>query len=193
MRIVTYLLPFIIACAAHEALSMEIKVEESSVMMSGDVVGFECEALRTILASSKVETVVLANSRGGNAEAGYCVGTLIRERGISTSITGSCNSSCSRMWLGGVSRVLTNGNSRVGLHGNYGRGGALLPEAPSRLRSWIPRYAPAVDRSLMEQWIKLPTNSHMMYFYRDHAEVCDGRECVPIPARNARNAGLSTN
>ena len=95
------------------------------------------------------------------------------------------------MWLGGVERTLDGPNSRVGLHGNYG-GGGLLPDAPQRLRTWIPQYAPSVDRALMEQWIHLPTNNQMMYFYNDKAELCESRVCSVIAGRNARNAGLST-
>jgi hypothetical protein len=79
------------------------------------------------------KTVVLGNSSGGNADAGYCVGTLIRQHGLSTVIRGSCASSCSRMWLGGVSRTFDGRYSRVGLHGNYDRNGILLPGAPDRL------------------------------------------------------------
>ena len=89
--------------------------------MSGDVTGSECSQLLSILQQSPIRIVVLTQSKGGNADAGYCVGALIRQYRLATVIRGSCNSSCSRMWLGGVSRTLDGPNSRVGLHGNYDR------------------------------------------------------------------------
>jgi hypothetical protein len=61
-----------------------------------------------------------------------------------------------------------------------------------RLGCGLPSYAP-VDRQLMEQWIVLPNHKMMMYFYNDRAELCDRGSCTPIPGRNARNAGLTTN
>jgi hypothetical protein len=192
MRIIKWMLAAIFTFIAHTALSMDITVKGHTVIMTRSVVGFECADLRNIISKSEIQNIILENSRGGNAAAGYCVGSLIRENGISTSINGSCSSSCSRMWLGGISRTLIGNNSRVGLHRNY-RGGWLLSDAPSRLRSWIPRYATSVDRNLMEQWINLPTNKNMMYFYNDRAELCDHDQCTPIPKRNARNVGLSTN
>ena len=183
---------FLIAVSAQSASAMDITVKGSSVTMSGPVVGPECEQLRNIISNNKIETVILGNSPGGEAEAGYCVGALIREKGISTSIVGSCASSCSRMWLGGVTRTLTGSDSRVGLHGNYGSTGALLDAAPARLRAWIPMYAPSVDKELMERWINLPINTNVMFFYNDRAEICEGRDCSPIPQRNAKSAGLAT-
>jgi len=170
---------------------MQIDIQESIVVMSGDVTGNECSQLRVILQQNRLSTVILTQSKGGNANAGYCVGELIRKYGLATVIRGSCNSSCSRMWLGGVSRSLTGSNSRVGLHGNY-RDGDLRPEAPGRLQAWIPSFAPSVNKKLMEQWTSLPTNKHMMFFYNDRAELCVHGECMPLPGWNALNAGLST-
>jgi hypothetical protein len=172
--------------------AMDMRVEGESVVMSGSVVGSDCTALGEILSRTKIKVVVLTNSGGGNANAGYCVGDLIRERGLSTAIRGRCASSCSRMWLGGVDRTLEGPNSKVGLHGNYASSGNLLADAPQRLRTWIPQRAPDVDKALMEQWVRLPSNKWMMYFYNDRAELCEGGACTSVDGRNARNVGLST-
>jgi ATP-dependent protease ClpP protease subunit len=67
----------------------------------------------------QINHVVLSNSNGGNANTGYCIGETIRKHKISTSIQGFCLSSCSRMWLGGVTRKLEGDESNVGLHGNF--------------------------------------------------------------------------
>ena len=166
--------------------------EGQSVIMSGSVVGSECETLESILSKNNIELVVLKDSGGGDTRAGYCVGALVRERGLSTAIRGRCASSCSRMWLGGVERTLEGPNSRMGLYGNYNGGGGLLADAPIKLRAWIPQYAPSVDKDLMEKWIHLPVNKSMMYFYNEKAELCENGACSLIGGRNARNAGLAT-
>jgi hypothetical protein len=171
---------------------MDMEVHGAEVWLSGHVIGDEYSQLLSILQNSAIKTVVFTYSGGGNANAGYNVGELIRQRGLATVIRGSCASSCSRMWLGGVTRTLEGPNARVGLHGNYDDAGDLEPGAPMRLRAWLPRFAP-VDRQLMERWIVLPHHTMMMYFYNDRAELCDRGTCTPIPGRNARNAGLTTN
>src|SRR5579863_503005 len=99
---------------AMESWAMDMKVEGSSVVLSGSVVGSECTTLEQLLSQNNIATVVLTNSGGGDARAGYCVGDLVRERGLATVIRGRCASSCSRMWLGGVARTLDGPNSRVG-------------------------------------------------------------------------------
>ena len=193
MRLLLVLLAGLLssALAAPPARAMDIQVKDDQVMMSGPVVGNECIVLRDILDHNPIRVVVLSQSHGGNAEAGYCVGELVRAHQLATVIRGSCNSSCSRMWLGGVSRTLDGDNSRVGLHGNYDRSGDLLPGAPARLQGWIPNYAPAVNRQLMEQWTTLPHNEQMMFFYNTRTELCDRGRCSPMPEWNVRNAGLS--
>jgi hypothetical protein len=189
IRLLLFVIAFFGSGAA--AFAMNIEIQGSKVVMSGNVIGSECSELQSILQRTRINAVILTRSKGGNADAGYCVGALIRQYGLATVIRGSCNSSCSRMWLGGVSRTLDGAHSRVGLHGNY-RDGALLRGAPARLQAWIPSYAPSVNRQLMEQWTNLPSNKQMMYFYNDRAELCDHGQCTPLPGWNALNAGLST-
>jgi hypothetical protein len=189
----TRLIAAIVAIFVHSAAAfgMNIEVGGDKAILSGDVTSGECPQLQSLLQETQIRTVVLTYSKGGNADAGYCVGELIRHHGLATVIHGSCNSSCSRMWLGGVARTLDGPDSRVGLHGNY-RGGYLLPGAPARLQAWIPMYAPSVNRQLMEQWTTLPFNKQMMFFYNGRAELCDRGHCRLLPGWNALNAGLST-
>ena len=175
------------------AAAMDITIQGTTVYMSGTVVGGECDLLKKMIETSKVELVVLSNSNGGNANTGYCVGETIRRNKISTSIEGFCLSSCSRMWLGGVSRKLEGDNSTVGLHGNY-KGVHLIPESTTRLRAWIPRFAPEVDVELMNRWTALFYNKEMMYFYNKRAALCmNGRnDCSNIRDKNVLNVGLAT-
>jgi hypothetical protein len=190
MRAVVTLALLLTAVLARSpsTLGMTMVVDGDRVVISGTVVGSDCGQLTSLLQQSVVRTVVLAHSHGSDEEAGYCVGALIRAHGLNTEIRGFCNSSCSRMWLGGVSRTLHGKNARVGLHGNYRRG---ILESPARLRSWISTYAP-VNQELMAQWTMLPTKFDMMYFYNDHAELCESGQCAQLPGWNAVNAGLAT-
>lgn len=181
-----------ISWMALPSWAMTMTVEGETVVLSGAVVKADCADLEALLARAKVTTVVLTNSGGGNADSGYCIGALVRSRGLSTVIRGRCASSCSRMWLGGVRRSLDGPTSRVGLHGNYDGNGGLQSAAPQKLRNWIPTYAPDVDKTLMEEWIRLPMNKWMMYFYNDRAELCQSSDCKPVEGRNAYNAGLAT-
>jgi hypothetical protein len=174
------------------AVAMDVRVDGRTVILSGQVVHADCGALTDLLAKSDIKRVILTSSGGGDSYSGYCMGSLIRERGLSTTIRGRCASSCSRIWLGGVERGLYGPNSRVGLHGNYGNSGGLSAEAGQKLRTWIPEYAPNVDKALMEQWIHLPTKKWMMYFYNDKAELCESGKCKPVEGRTAQNAGLAT-
>jgi len=186
-------LTFLLAAAvlfAAPALAMDIKPGGDTVTMSGPVTGKECAELQKLIGKFKIATVVLQDSHGGNAAAGYCVGDLIRKSGIATSIKGYCESSCSRMWLGGAHRELADANSWVGLHGNYSDAGELQPDAPHRLRNWLPVMAPAIDETLMEQWIHLQKNTQMMRFYQGKASLCSSGYCRPVPDRTAANAGL---
>lgn len=58
-----------IMCCQHAA-SMDITVTGTTVYMSGTVVGGECDKLKQIINTSKIELVVLSNSNGGNANTG---------------------------------------------------------------------------------------------------------------------------
>jgi hypothetical protein len=71
------------------APAMELKIVGNQLFLSGPVVGDEPGKVREALASSPgVETVILRNSGGGNAPAGYQVGQLLRERGMRTDDIG---------------------------------------------------------------------------------------------------------
>src|SRR5580704_11686344 len=91
------------------APAMELKIVGNQLILSGPVVGDEPDKVREALASSPgIKIVILRNSGGGNAPAGYQVGQLLRERGLRTAVSGYCYSSCSRMFLGGSARYFTD-------------------------------------------------------------------------------------
>ena len=62
----------------RQPLAMELKIVGNQIILSGPVVGDEPDKVKEALASSPgIDTVILRNSPGGNALAGYQVGQLL--------------------------------------------------------------------------------------------------------------------
>ena len=142
------LLLIVMLTLSPTAPAMELKVVGNQIILTGPVLGDEPGKVREALASSAaIDTVILRNSSGGNAPAGYQVGEMIRERGLRTAVSGYCYSSCSRMFLGGRTRYFTDDYppeyNNVGLHGHYNRLGQLNVDSVRRygLRDWIIKYS----------------------------------------------------
>jgi hypothetical protein len=207
----------LIAAAAllpPEASTMELKLVGHQLILSGPVVGDEPAKVAEALAKSPdVDTVILRNSTGGNAPAGYQVGQMMRERGLRTAVSGFCHSSCSRMFLGGRTRYFTDDypaeRTEIGFHGHYYANGRLNADLVSQygLRDWIIKYSDGkADPQLVERWINIPSNHGMIHFF-DPALLsvggastffCQGNEptrvvfaCEPI-AKTALDLGVVT-
>jgi hypothetical protein len=155
------------------APAMELRIVGNQLILSGPVVGDEPGKVREALASSPgIETVILRNSGGGNAPAGYQVGQLLRERGMRTAVSGYCYSSCSRMFLGGSVRYFTDDYmpeyNNVGFHGHYDRTGRLNANLVRQygLHDWIIKYSDGkADPALVERWINIPYSRGMIHFF----------------------------
>jgi hypothetical protein len=196
------------------APAMELKIVGNLIILSGPVVGDEPKKVREALASSPIiDTVILRNSPGGDAPAGYQVGQMFRERGVRTAVSGYCYSSCSRMFLGGRTRYFTDDylpeSNNVGFHGHYDRGGHLNADLVRRygLHDWIIKYIDGkADPALVERWINIPYSRGMIHFFHPglvkRADVstfmCQGGEgersvfaCEPI-AKTALDLGIIT-
>jgi len=171
--------------------AMELKVVGNQLILSGRVVGDEPGKVTEALTKSEIDTVILRNSPGGNAPAGYQVGQLLRERGLRTAVSGYCYSSCSRMFLGGRTRYYTDDyppeDTNVGFHGHYYGNGHLNAVLVSQygLRDWIIKYSDGkADPQLVERWINIPYSRGMIHFFHPgllrHAGVstfmCQGDE-----------------
>jgi hypothetical protein len=204
----------LMALMPAQTLGMELKVVGNQLILSGGVVGDEPEKVREALANSpEIDTVVLRNSPGGDAPAGYQVGQMLRERGIRTAVSGYCYSSCSRMFLGGRTRYFTDDylpeSNNVGFHGHYDRGGHLNADLVRRygLHDWIIKHSDGkADPALVERWINIPHSHGMIHFFHPglvkRADVstfmCQGDEeqrsvfaCEPI-GKTALDLGIIT-
>jgi hypothetical protein len=195
--------------------AMEVVAVGDQLILSGPVVGDEYDrVIRLLAGGSRINTVVLRNSPGGNIQTGYRLGKLFRTKGIHTAVSGFCYSSCSRMFLGGKQRNFTDDfaaeYTQVGLHGHYDKDGKLLAQTVRQLglKAWIIRYSDGkADASLVERWINIPRNVGMIHFFHPRLVkrggyttfMCQGDErttngvfgCEPI-AKTAADLGIVT-
>jgi hypothetical protein len=196
------------------SVAMELKIVGNQIILSGPVVGDEPGKLREALTNTpRIDTVILRNSPGGNAPAGYQVGQLLRERGVRTAVSGYCYSSCSRMFLGGSTRYFTDDfvpeDNNVGFHGHYDRTGRLNANLVRQygLRDWIIKYSDGkADPLLVERWINIPYSRGMIHFFHPglvrragaSTFICEGDQsprsvfdCEPV-AKTALDLGIIT-
>jgi hypothetical protein len=163
----------ILFLAALPSYAMEMQVAGNQLILSGKVIGDEPGLIADILSKNpSIDTVILRNSSGGDIPAGYRVGEMLRTKGLRTGVSGYCNSSCSRMFLGGKERFFTSdfapASTALGFHGHYGSDGALRVDLVARynLKSWIIQYSDGkADPDLVERWINLPRNNDLVRFF----------------------------
>ena len=161
----------------HNAGAMDIEVRGPFVILTGPVTGTELGQLKDVIDKNpEITTVVLKNSRGGDARTGYAVGEYIRAMGLSTAISGFCRSSCSRMFLGGKIRSISNDQpmdkTYVAFHGNYANDGKLLKANMPALKTWLAKFSDGkANPKLVEQWVNLENHSGFAYFYHPQANM----------------------
>jgi hypothetical protein len=206
----------LLAGSAQRAFAMNLKTAGNQLILSGPVVDGDLERIKDALTRApEIDTVILRNSPGGNIAAGYRTGELFRTRELTTAVSGYCYSSCSRMFLGGKSRVFTDDYppeyTHVGFHGHYDMSnGRLLTKLVDswRLQDWIIKHSDGkADPALVDRWIHIPVSIGMIHFYhpglmqRDGAStfMCQGTEpkarsvigCEPV-GRTALDLGIVT-
>lgn len=216
MRPIVITLVAVAACTRVAGVrAMQVNAVGHQLILSGPVVGDELGKVQAILAENPaIDTAILRNSPGGHAPSGYRIGELFRARGLRTAVSGFCNSSCSRMFLGGKTRFFTDDfppeYTHVGFHGHYDRKGRLTSDAVKRLglKDWIIKYSDGkADAELVDRWISIPLSIGMIHFYhperfaRDGAStfMCQGNEpmarsvngCEPI-FKTALDLGIVT-
>ena len=215
-RAVSFFIGFLlVAILPSTAITMDVKPAGDQLILTGPVVSGDLDRVQNILAQSPgITTVILRYSPGGHAPTGYKVGELFREKGLRTAVSGYCYSSCSRMFLGGKVRVLTDDAppdaTEVGFHGHYDATGQLQPSVVEQLglKQWIIRYSDGkADPALVERWINIPIGVGMIHFFHPGLArmngvstfMCQGPnppgktvfDCEPI-TRTALDLGIIT-
>jgi hypothetical protein len=167
---------------AQDSFGMDLKVAGNQLILSGPVVDGDLGKIENALARvPTIDTVILRNSPGGHVATGYRTGETFRVRGFTTAVSGYCYSSCSRMFLGGKSRVFTDDYppeyTHVGFHGHYDDGGHLLTKLVDSfgLEDWIIKYSDGkADPALVARWVHIPINIGMIHFYHPDLLKRDG-------------------
>jgi hypothetical protein len=161
--------------------AMEVSLQGGTIMMSGAVVQGDLDKLKTISAANpEIKTVVLKNSFGGHVDSGYQVGEWIREQGMRTVVVGYCISSCSRMFLGGVSRQFAQDSStepsHIGFHGHYDSSGSVNAALVEKkgLHAWIMKYTDGrADSELVAKWVAFRRNTDVVNFFHPETKFSD--------------------
>lgn len=196
--------------AAH---GMDLATHGNTIILSGPVTAADLAKVKDAFsANPKIDLVVLRNSHGGDAWTGYRVGELLRNAGVTTAVSGYCISSCSRMFLGGKTRLFTDDypadRTYVGFHGHYDASGNLDSQSVSKagLYNWIIKYSDGkADPDLVLRWIAIPKNKGAANFLHPDVNAalghsvffCDGltaqkvTRCEPI-ATDALERGVIT-
>lgn len=208
-------LALLCALAALPLHAMDIKTCGEQVILSGKVEGNEYSRLKDVFAGNPLlKVAVLRNSPGGNADVGYRVAELFREKGIATYVSGYCRSSCSRFFLGGKERYFTDdypaAQTQVGFHSNYRDSGEIVPGAPYKLQQFIAQYTDGkADKALVETWTNLANRRGFAYFFHPSALkrqdgvsvlLCQGHErssqrwqsCQKVGGHDALSMGVAT-
>jgi hypothetical protein len=212
-KITPFFIAFAVAVIPNFASSMEAKIIEDTLILSGPVVQGDIQKFENSIASNpNIKTVVLRNSWGGHVESGYRIGERIRELGMTTVVSGHCVSSCSRMFLGGKERRFSNdfGLERtfVGFHGHYKSGKLDRPLVERlNLAQWVIKHTDGkADPDLVQRWVSIELSKGMVAFMHPNTETplrtektffCNGLEsnrplsCNTI-AETALNMGIIT-
>lgn len=157
--------------------AMDIEARPPFIILSGAVTGAELRLLSDAIDSNPaINTVVLKNSGGGDARTGFLVGEYIRSKGLNTAVSGYCRSSCSRMFLGGNARSISNDqpleSTYVAFHSNYASDGQRVYAAAATLKAWVTQYSGGkANPLLVDQWVNLDNRRGFAYFYHPQAAI----------------------
>ena len=166
--------------------AMEIDVRLPFVVLSGAVTSIELRILKNAIDDNPgITTVVLKDSRGGEARLGWLVGEYIRNKGLNTALSGYCRSSCSRMFLGGNVRSISDdqplNKTYVAFHSNYADDGTRNYAMASTLKAWVIKYTGGkANPLLVDQWVSLDNHKGFAYFYHPQAAIQAGADRVMV-------------
>ena len=97
------------------ALSAELDVQGSRLLVSGMLDGTAIKAFEEQLASGQIRTVVFENSLGGTPEVASEFARAIRASGVNTEAKGQCHAACAYAFLAGKAHRFGRGFQVNGL------------------------------------------------------------------------------
>ncbi len=129
----------------------EVQLEGRSnhLQLEGALEFGSTRSVRQALDANPSVRMLRLESRGGRVAEGLALGTLLRDRGIDTFVSGECSSACVTAFAGGARRII-GPHARIGLHsaGGAGFSGETIASANRRSDEFIA--ARGVDRDVLE-------------------------------------------
>lgn len=194
-----------IACLVplQAALAMDVKVVGDQVIMSGPIDGGELAKLHDVVAdhgSSRVRTVVLRDSPGGDLWTSMRVGEFIRDKGWRTAVSGHCFSGCAIIFLGGVERQFTDDkpvlHTQLALHAAYfaidslrTTKGDISRHATYDVVVWIKKHTGGrMSDSMLERFENLAKTEVIVFF--DAKRMPRSGQTSVITCSHAKEAGI---
>jgi len=139
MQSARHVFPDVWATLNGTAVPAVVELEAPArLVVSGDLEFGTTRAVKAALDAKQGVQVVRLESRGGRVAEGLALGRLLRDRGLTTLVSGECSSACVTAFAGGERRVITP-NARLGLHsaGGGGSNAASIGEANRRSDEFI--------------------------------------------------------
>lgn len=140
----------------------EFERQATQLHVYGDIDQGFAERFETALNENPSITEVTLGSAGGSVRDAIIAGSMIRDRGLNTTIYGNCYSACPLVFLGGIRRVIWAAPYRLGFHQIYtGSGDAIPFDSPTY--SHVAKYVSAMgaDPSQVLQWMYVAGPSEM--------------------------------
>ncbi len=130
--------------------TVQLEARTNRLTLQGGLEFGSTRAVRDVLDANQSVRTVRLESRGGRVAEGLALGTLLRERGIDTFVTGECSSACVTAFAGGARRTI-GPHARIGLHsaGGAGFSGEIIASANRRSDDFIA--AGGVDTQVLEK------------------------------------------
>jgi hypothetical protein len=132
------ILAALLTTTALPAYAAQVETRDgNAITISGQINPNDFETFK-IKAGPLTKADVWLSSPGGDLQAAIKIGEFIRLRGWSTFVTAGCSSACALIWLGGVTRYMTD-TARVGFHAasingqEKGAGNAVIGAYMNRL------------------------------------------------------------
>jgi hypothetical protein len=139
MQSARHVFPDVWATLNGTAVPAAVELEAPTrLVVSGDLEFGTTRAVKAALDAKQGVQVVRLESRGGRVAEGLALGRLLRDRGLTTLVSGECSSACVTAFAGGERRFITP-NARLGLHsaGGGGSNAASIGEANRRSDEFI--------------------------------------------------------
>jgi hypothetical protein len=134
----TGILVAILTTTALPAYAAQIEAHNlNAITITGQINANDFETFK-IKAGPLTKADVWLSSPGGDLQAAIKIGEFIRLRGWSTFVTAGCSSACALIWLGGITRYMTD-TARIGFHAasvngqEKGAGNAVIGAYMNRL------------------------------------------------------------